>query len=379
MDSTAFTDLGVSQSIAQALAEHNITQPTEIQRKTIPSLLAGKKDFIGLAQTGTGKTIAFGLPLLQHIHEQQKGVQALVLAPTRELVQQIARQLSLFSRSLPRVVVRAVYGGTPLAPQINTLRRVPQILVATPGRLVDLVERKVIRLGHVTSLVLDEADEMFSMGFQPTIHQIISFLPREKSIWLFSATMPRAVGRLVHEYMAKDHVQVEISPRSVVNPNIEHKYLVCAPDTKQNSLRTLLNTFPDKLSLIFCKTKATTQRVAQNLTKQGMRVGALHGDLSQNRRDKVMRSFKNRQIQALVATDVAARGIDVKRLYYVIHYDLPTQFEYYTHRSGRTARAGNKGVSVCLVTRQELKTVRRISKVLGIHFKSLQSTTKEGV
>ncbi len=376
---TSFTDLGINKNIVQALAENNITQPTEIQQKAMPILLKGKNDFIGLAQTGTGKTAAFGLPLLQHINVKQQGIQALVLSPTRELGQQIAKQLALFSKYLPHVVTRAVYGGIPLGPQMRALKRPPQILVATPGRLIDLVERQAVDLTRITHLILDEADEMLNMGFQPAINQIISFLPREKSIWLFSATMPTEINRLVHRYMAKDHVQVDISPENVVNQNIEHQYMVCPADAKQSALQVLLDADPSKRSIIFCRTKAAAQRMAQGLARNGVRADSLHGDLSQNKRDKVMRDFKNNQLQALVATDVAARGIDVKDLHYVIHYNLPEQFEYYTHRSGRTARAGKKGISLCLVTRQEVKTVNQISRKLGIQFKQVAGPNREGL
>ena len=379
MTLTPFIDLGINKNIAQALAENNITQPTEIQQKAIPILLKGKNDFIGLAQTGTGKTAAFGLPLLQHINAKQQGIQALVLSPTRELGQQIAKQLAIFSKYLPHVTIRAVYGGIPLGPQIRSLKRSPQVLVATPGRLIDLVERRAVDLTSVTHVVLDEADEMLNMGFQPAINQIFSFLSREKSIWLFSATMPQEINRMVHRYMAKDHMRVEISPNTVVNQNIEHQYMVCSADSKQSALQVLLDADQSKQSIIFCRTKAAAQRMAQSLMRQGVRADSLHGDLSQNKRDKVMRDFKSNQLQALVATDVAARGIDVKDLHYVIHYNLPEQFEYYTHRSGRTARAGKKGISLCLVTQQEAKIVQQISRKLGIKFKQVMGPSREGL
>jgi len=272
-----------------------------------------------------------------------------------------------------------VYGGIPLGPQIRFLKKSPQILVATPGRLIDLVERQVVDLAHVAYLVLDEADEMLNMGFQPAINQILSFLPREKSIWLFSATMPQEINRLVHRYMAEDHVQIKISPNNVVNQNIEHQYMVCPADAKQSVLKILLEANPSKRSIIFCRTKAAAQRMAHTLTRQGVCADSLHGDLSQNKRDKVMSAFKRAQLQALVATDVAARGIDVKDLHYVVHYNLPEQFEYYTHRSGRTARAGKKGISLCLVTPQEVKAVKQIARKLGIHFQQVEGPNREGL
>ena len=376
---TAFTDLGINSNIAQALAANNISQPTEIQQKAIPILLQGQHDFIGLAQTGTGKTAAFGLPLLQHINVQQQGIQALVLSPTRELGQQIAHQLALFSKHLPRVATRAVYGGVPLEPQLRALRKPTHIVVATPGRLIDLVARRAVDLTQVTYLILDEADEMLSMGFQPAIQQILALLPREKSIWLFSATMPQEIKRLVHRYMAKDHVQVKISPHHVVNQNIEHQYIVCPADAKQRVLQAFLSTDKHQQGIIFCRTKATAQRLAQRLARSGLYADSLHGDLSQSKRDKVMRKFKSRQLQALVATDVAARGIDVKDLQYVIHYNLPEQLAYYTHRSGRTARAGKQGISRCLVTPQEVKKVKHIARELGVQFQQLPGPSREGL
>jgi len=377
MNLAPFIGLGIDKNIALALAENGIIEPTEIQQKAIPILLQGNKDFLGLAQTGTGKTAAFGLPLVQRIHGPQRGVQALVLAPTRELSQQIAHQLTLFSRPLPHVATQAVYGGVPIGPQMRALKKLPPILVATPGRLIDLVERQAIDLSLVIHLVLDEADEMLNMGFKPAINQIFSFLPRKKSIWLFSATMPQEITRLVHQYMSKDHIRVEVSPNNVVNSNIEHQYMVCPAEAKQSALLLFLTADKSKRGIIFCRTKAATQRLAQHLAHSGLHVDALHGDLSQSKRDKVMKRFKNEQLQALVATDVAARGIDVKDLHYVIHYHLPEQPAYYTHRSGRTARAGKQGISLSLVTRQEVNKIRQMGRVLGISFRQLESPNKK--
>ncbi|XWN35633.1 MAG: DEAD/DEAH box helicase [Roseivirga sp.] len=365
---TSFNDLGIASNIAKALTENNILQPTEIQKKAIPILLQGQQDFIGLAQTGTGKTAAFGLPLLQHIDVQQQHVQALVLAPTRELCQQIAQQLKLFSRHMPRLTLQAVYGGVPIGPQIRALRKPPHLVVATPGRLIDLVQNRAIHLARVSNLVLDEADEMFSMGFQQAIDQILSFVPRDKAFWLFSATMPQEIKRLVNRYMAQDHAQVQVNPENVVNRNIEHQYMVCPATAKQDALQLFLNTDRSKRGVIFCRTKAATEKLAKKLMSTGLQVDALHGDLSQSRRNRVMQAFKNHQLQALVATDVAARGIDVKDLHYVVHYNLPDQLEYYTHRSGRTARAGKKGLSLCIVTPQEVRDVKRLARTLGLQF-----------
>jgi len=324
----SFTDLGLHTSLVRALEDNNIVQPTEIQEKAIPILLEGERDLVGLAQTGTGKTAAFGLPLLQHIQARNHHTQALVLAPTRELGQQIARQLVLFSQHLAQIAIRAVYGGTPLEPQIRSLRRPPHVLVATPGRLIDLVGRNAVDLTQVRYLILDEADEMLNMGFQPAIDRILSFLPTQKLLWLFSATMPQEIKRLVNQYMARDHVQVKISPKNIVNENIQHQYMVSPHEAKQDVLKTFISEAREQRGIIFCRTKATVQRLADNLARHGLKVDALHGDLSQNKRDKIMRRFKSNQLQALVATDIAARGIDVKDLHYVIHYNLPEQLAY---------------------------------------------------
>ena len=376
---TSFTDLGLHASLVRALEDNNIVQPTEIQEKAIPILLEGERDLVGLAQTGTGKTAAFGLPLLQHIQARNHHTQALVLAPTRELGQQIARQLVLFSQHLAQIAIRAVYGGTPLEPQIRSLRRPPHVLVATPGRLIDLVGRNAVDLTQVKYLILDEADEMLNMGFQPAIDRILSFLPTQKSLWLFSATMPQEIKRLVNQYMARDHVQVKISPKNIVNENIQHQYMVSPHEAKQDVLKTFISEAREQRGIIFCRTKATVQRLADNLARHGLKVDALHGDLSQNKRDKAMRRFKSNQLQALVATDIAARGIDVKDLHYVIHYNLPEQLEYYTHRSGRTARAGKQGISLCLVSPQEVRQIKQIARTLSIQFQQLDIPNREGL
>ena len=375
----SFTDLGIYKCVERALKEGGITQPTEIQKKSIPLLIEGKRDFVGLAQTGTGKTAAFGLPLLQHINAQRQGIQALILSPTRELGQQIAKQLVLFSKYLPDVRIKAVYGGTPLGPQIKSLRKPPQIIVATPGRLIDLSERHAINMTHITHLILDEADEMLHMGFQPAVDHIFSLLPSRKRTWMFSATMPRAIHRLVHQYMAKDHVSVKVNANNVVNSNIEHQYIVCQKGNKQHVLQTLLDADQSKQSIIFCRTKATTQNIAQGLSRNGVRVDSLHGDLTQTKRDKAIGSLKHGRLQALVATDIAARGIDVKDLHYVIHYNVPENPAYYTHRSGRTARAGRQGTSICLVNQQEVKMIRNIADKLAIQFKKVAGPDKTSV
>ncbi len=373
-----FIELGITKNLAQALAENDITQPTEIQEKAIPILLEGKKDFIGLAQTGTGKTAAFGLPLLQRINVQNQQVQALVLSPTRELGQQIASQLHLFAKHIPRIAIQAVYGGVPLNPQIRALKRPTHIVVATPGRLIDLIERKAVQLAHVTHVILDEADEMLNMGFQPAIDQILSFIGKEKLIWLFSATMPKEIKRLVHQYMADDYVQIKVTPTEEYNKNIEHQFMVSSADTKQGALQAFLNADSSKRGIIFCRTKAATQKLAYTLTHNGLQVDALHGDLSQSKRDKVMKKFKAHQLQVLVATDVAARGIDVKDLNYVIHYNLPEQLEYYTHRSGRTGRAGKQGISLSIVTHQEVKRIKVIARELALQFTQIKTPDHKG-
>ena len=362
-----FSDLGLSAPILDAIAPLGFETPTEIQEKAIPHLLGGDVDFIGLAQTGTGKTAAFGLPLLELLDPEEDCVQAIVLAPTRELGQQIAEQMALFSKKLPGIRTLAVYGGANIATQIKALKKTRHVVIATPGRLIDLANRKAIRLDRVRHVILDEADEMLNMGFKEELDTILSFTPEEKQTWLFSATMPKEIRRMVKDYMT-DPFEVRIDPKTTVNTNIIHQYATVHYKDKTEALTRFLDLDPELYGVVFCRTKRDTQNLAESLIKQGHRADAIHGDLSQHARDRVMLRFKRRELQVLIATDVAARGIDVTDLSHVFHYALPNDQAYYTHRSGRTARAGKKGISLALISRKEKHKVNAFAKGLGVEF-----------
>ncbi len=377
-----FSQLGLSEDILKALPELNIESPTEIQKQAIPLLLKENKDLIGLAQTGTGKTAAFGLPLLQKIDLNQKATQGIVVAPTRELGQQIATQLEHFSKYIKGLNVTVVYGGAAIVNQIKDLKRNPQIVVGTPGRLLDLINRKALRLGDIKYVVFDEADEMLSMGFQEDIDKILSYCPENITTWLFSATMPREIREIVDKYMTNPH-EVSVSSGDKTNKNIDHQYAVINPHDKEEGLKRFLDLYPDMRGIIFCRTKAGAQKLADELYKKGFNIAALHGDLSQAQRDRVMKKFKAHGLQALVATDVAARGIDVNDLTHVFHHMLPDDNTYYTHRSGRTARAGKKGISIALVAGKDIRKIPYLERMLNINFtkidipqaKDIQSNT----
>jgi ATP-dependent RNA helicase DeaD len=365
---SAFSELGISAALIKGLIENNILTPTEIQTKSIPYLLKEGGDFIGQAQTGTGKTLSFGLPILQNIDTTNPTIQALILCPTRELGQQIAKQLFRVTRyTSNRIFIEAVYGGEYIEIQIQKLSRPTHIVVATPGRLLDLLERKVISLKNIKTIVLDEADEMLSMGFKPDIDTILKQTNEQRHIWLFSATIPESLTEIINTYMDEDAYKVEVDVKNVVNRDIEHQYVQCI-DTKDklNTLLEFLRTQGKGRGIVFCKTKDGAQSLAKQLIARNLLAEALHGDLQQRDREKVMRAFKNEKVQILVATDMAARGIDVDNLQYVIHYQLPEQLEYYTHRSGRTGRAGKKGLSISFVTDSEMERLRKIESELKI-------------
>jgi len=363
-----FKDLGVDSGFIKGLNELNIITPTEIQNEVIPLLLTTKTDLVGQANTGTGKTAAYGLPLLQSINPNSSVVQGIILCPTRELGQQVAKQLFKFTKYTHKIFVEAVYGGEKIDIQIRNLNRPTHIVVATPGRLIDLVNRKAVDLKHVKTVILDEADEMLSMGFKKELDQILDFIPRKEQTWLFSATMPHGIREIINEHMAEDAYRIEVSNKNTVNKNIEHQYLICDEIEKLNKIVQFLKAQGENRGIIFCKTKAATQKLTKQLIAKNVATDCIHGDLLQKERDKAMRAFKNESIQVLVATDIAARGIDVEALSYVLHYQLPDQEEYYTHRSGRTARAGKRGISLSLVTSYELKQLRYFEKNLGIVF-----------
>ena len=364
-----FKDLGVSEAFIKALTEMNINEPTEIQKKAIPFLLTKGTDFIGQAQTGTGKTAAFGLPLLHKIDPANNQVQALILSPTRELCQQIAKQLFKFTKYSEKIFVEAVYGGEKIDIQMRNLSRPTHIIVATPGRLIDLRERKVVDLSQIHTVVLDEADEMLSMGFKKELDQILESTSGGRRTWLFSATMPHEIKQIIKTYMAPDAHKVEVNKDVLVNSDIEHQYVECLEPEKLNILIKFLKGQDQNRGIIFCKTKANAQTLAKQLIAKNFPADAIHGDLMQKERDKVMRAFKNEKVQILIATDISARGIDVENLAYVVHFQLPDQTEYYTHRSGRTARAGKEGVSLSIVASQDLKRLKQIEQDLNISIK----------
>lgn len=367
-----FKELGISGKFIKGLNELNIITPTEIQIKVIPALLASTTDLVGQAQTGTGKTAAFGLPMLQKINPGLNQIQGLILCPTRELGQQIAKQLFRFTKYSDKIFAEAVYGGAPIDKQIYALTRPTHIVVATPGRLIDLLKRKALDLSHVKTVVLDEADEMLSMGFKKELDQILDVLSQVENKWLFSATMPEGIKQIVNDHLSADAIRIEVSGRNVVNKNIEHKFLICDENEKLLVLLQFLKSEKGNRGLVFCRTKVSAQKLAKQLQAKNIAADAIHGDLLQKERDKAMRAFKKGTLQLLVATDIAARGIDVEGLSYVVHYQLPDQDEYYTHRSGRTARAGKEGVSLSLVTTPEMKQIRYYEKTLGISFNQIR-------
>ncbi|HRH66356.1 MAG TPA: DEAD/DEAH box helicase [Bacteroidia bacterium] len=363
----SFPELGLGEKVLKAIEALGFQQPTPIQEQAIPLLLADHSDFIGLAQTGTGKTAAFGLPLIEKVDFNSRDTQALILAPTRELCVQITDDLVRYSKFTSGANIVAVYGGASISTQIRQIKRGAQIVVATPGRLIDLITRKAVVLQTVRYVVLDEADEMLNMGFQEDIDDILSNTPAEKNVWLFSATMPAEVKRISSNYM-KNPKELTVGKQNSGADNIEHHYYVVHERDRYNALKRILDSTPEIFGVVFCRTKLDTQRIAENLVKDGYNADSLHGDLSQQQRDKVMARYRNRNLQVLVATDVAARGIDVRDITHVIHYHLPDEVENYTHRSGRTARAGKSGISIALVNIREKDKIRQIEKKINRKF-----------
>lgn len=341
--------------------------PTPIQEKAIPVLLSGDRDFVGLAQTGTGKTAAFGLPLLQQLDIKRRQPQGLVLCPTRELCLQITNDLKNFSKYLGEVSVVAVYGGASIVQQLRELKRGAHVVVATPGRLLDIIDRGAVNFENVRYAVLDEADEMLNMGFQEDINNILSKTPQTKTTWLFSATMPQEVRRIAQQYMT-DPFELTVGNKNSGNANIEHEYYVVRPREKYAALKRIVDYNPEIFGIIFTRTKIESQEIAESLIRDGYNADALHGDLTQQQRDKVMKRFREKSLQVLVATDVAARGIDVDNVTHVINYELPDDVENYTHRSGRTARAGKSGISIAIITNRDIGKIRQIERVIGKKF-----------
>jgi len=363
-----FSDLGINDNIVQALQENKITDPTDIQLQAIPHILNHNTDLVAVAQTGTGKTAAFCLPILQTIDSRLPKIQALVLVPTRELGQQVAREFFLFSKHLSRVFAEAVYGGAPIDDQIQKLKRATHVVVATPGRLIDLLERNALSLSDLKYLVLDEADEMMNMGFKTEIDKILTSCRKDITKMLFTATMPGDVKQIIQENLRPDFVEIRINAEDFVNQKIDHQYLVYKQGEKLDYLKAFLSERTDQRGIAFCRTKIAAKRLAKQLAGFEVKADALHGNLNQEMRDKVMRGFKKGRINLLVATDIAARGIDVKDLDYIIHYHMPEKAEYYTHRSGRTARAGKSGISVCMVKTEEMEDLKSLESELNIQF-----------
>lgn len=362
-----FSTLGLHAALVEATADMGFETPTAIQERAIPALLAGEKDFVGLAETGTGKTGAFGLPLIQRIHPAETRPQGIVICPTRELCLQITEDLKNFARHLREIRIIAVYGGASISNQIRLLKKGPQIIVATPGRLLDLLNRKALALSHVSSAVLDEADEMLNMGFKEDIDSILGQMPEDRHIWLFSATMAEGVAAIARNYLT-DPVEVRVGGRNRSPKAIRHTCYVIHEKHRYQGLKRIIDFTPEIFGLVFCRTRQETQTVAEALMQDGYQAEALHGDLSQSQRDYVMRKFRRKAVRILVATDVAARGLDVEDISHIIHYRLPDETGIYTHRSGRTARAGKSGESIALINTKERHRIRDLEARRNIRF-----------
>lgn len=359
-----FKELALKEDLQRAIDEMGFVEPTEIQEQAIPQLIAGEIDFIGLAQTGTGKTAAFGLPLLETIDASVRVPQALIVCPTRELCLQITKELQRFAKYQKGMNVGAVYGGTSINDQLYNLRRGVHIVVGTPGRLMDHIERGSLDLTHIKTVVLDEADEMLNMGFQEDIDTILGKTPAEKNTWLFSATMSGEIERITKKYM-ETPVRITVGSRNSSSKTIEHQYCVVKYENAYHALRRFVDFYPDLYGMLFCKTKKETAEIAEKLSKDGYAVDTIHGDLSQFQRDSVMKKFREKSIKLLIATDVAARGIDVSDITHVFHYNLPQDIENYTHRSGRTGRAGKTGMSIAILNTREARQVPYIERTMG--------------
>ncbi len=375
---TKFSQLGLQENLLQAITDLGFETPSEVQQQCIPILLQQQTDIVALAQTGTGKTAAFGFPMLQLTDENNKVTQGLILSPTRELCLQITNELKLYSKYKDKINIVAIYGGASLTDQASKINRGAQIIVATPGRMKDMIKRNIIDISKIQYCVLDEADEMLNMGFYEDITEILSHSPKTKNTWLFSATMPKEVSVIAKKFMKKP-VEITVGQRNVSTKNVSHSYFVVGARDRYNALKRLVDAHPDVYAVIFCRTKRDTQRVAEKLIEDGYNAAALHGDLSQNQRDMVMKSFRNKQVQMLVATDVAARGIDVDDITHVINYQLPDETEVYTHRSGRTGRAGKTGQSYVIITKSERRKISAIERIIGQKFKEEKLPTSEEI
>ncbi len=370
---TTFTELGIEASVVKALDEIKITSPTDIQSKVIPFLLNNERDLLAVAHTGTGKTAAFGLPLLQQIDVQSQTFQALILCPTRELAQQTASHLRQFGKYLKGFHVVALYGGTDIEKQIDELDRFhPQVIVSTPGRFIDLLNQDMFDLDFISHFIMDEADEMLRKGFREDMDYIRSGIEHPINTWMFCATKNPEVSQLMENFLEEGYHTIQSNPDNALNPDIEHQYMVCKLDQKREGLRFFLRIHADKNGIVFCRTKAAVDEITAYLQKHGFSAAAIHSDLTQKERDAVMNRFKGNSLRVLVATDIAARGLDVKGLGFVIHFHLPEQREYFNHRSGRTGRAGNKGISLCIVFQKEVKKINAIANNLGLLFTKVE-------
>lgn len=360
-----FENLNLNKDILESIKKLGFIYTTPIQEKAIPFLLKGKRDFIGLASTGTGKTAAFGLPMIQNINYNIKSTQGIIIAPTRELCIQIRDDIQNFSSHINKLNTIAVYGGTSIGKQISSLKGSSQIVVATPGRLLDLINRKSVILDNIKTVVLDEADEMLNMGFKDELDDILKEIPKNRLIWLFSATMAKGVARIASNYLKNPH-EISVDGRNKSAKNIDHFAFIINEKDRFEALKRILDYLPEIYGLVFCRTRAETQKIAERLIASHYTAEALHGDLSQKQRDGVMSKFRNKNIKILVATDVAARGIDVDDISHVIHYKLSDENEAYTHRSGRTARAGKSGISMALINTRERSRIKELERRNGI-------------
>jgi len=362
-----FQELGLNELLLKAIQDLGFENPSEVQEKAIPLLLQQDTDIVALAQTGTGKTAAFGFPLIQKIDPENKSTQALILSPTRELCLQITNEIKQYSKYVKGLHTVAVYGGASITEQAKEVKRGAQVIVATPGRMQDMINRNLVNIKNIQICILDEADEMLNMGFYEDITSILSDTPDEKNTWLFSATMPQEVARIAKEFMKRPQ-EITVGHKNQGSATISHEYYLVGARDRYPALKRLADLNPDIFSVVFCRTKRDTQAVAEKLIEDGYNAAALHGDLSQAQRDGVMKAFRGRQIQMLVATDVAARGIDVDDITHVINYQLPDEVETYNHRSGRTGRAGKLGTSIVIVTKSEFKKIQMIERIIKTKF-----------
>jgi ATP-dependent RNA helicase DeaD len=369
-----FKELGIDKRILKAITELGFETPMPVQQEVIPFLLNQTKDLVAMAHTGTGKTAAFGIPIIQQIDFTSIKTQALILAPTRELCMQITDDLSNFAKHIENLNIVAIYGGASIMTQIRQVASGAQIIVATPGRMLDMLKRKKVNVSAIRWLVLDEADEMLNMGFKEELSAVLASTPKDKRVLLFSATMPRGIESIARSYMREPH-EITVGSRNTTAENVHHQYYVVHAKDRYIALKRIVDYYPDIYSIIFCRTKIETQEVADALIKDGYNADALHGDLSQAQRDSVMNRFRGNNLQMLVATDVAARGIDVVDLTHIINYNLPDDIEYYTHRSGRTGRAGKSGISILIVNLKEVFRVKQIEKQIGKKFQAVKIPT----